>query len=215
MINIILAEDHSLVRYGIKLLLETSKNISIIGEAISGLEVLDQLKRGNKPDIILTDLNMPEMSGMQLLKEVKENYPAISVVILTMIDEQNTIVEAFDHSAQGYLLKDISANELVYALTHVYNGGKYISSDLSHVFFKKSLQVFDSPVTSPSTLTFSSREMEVLSLIADGLTNSEMSEKLFLSKRTIEGHRQSLIDKTKCKNTASLIKYAVIHGIIH
>lgn len=215
MINIILAEDHGLVRYGIKLLLETDPDLAIVAEAACGLEVLEHLEQHADADILLTDLHMPEMGGMELLKAVKAKYPAIRVIFLTMTDQENTILEAFDLGAEGYLLKDIGAKELVYAVNHVNAGGKYISADLSHVFLRKSLQVLNTPVVAQqSPLQFSSREMEVLELISNGFTNTEMSQKLFLSKRTIEGHRQSLIEKTQCRNTAALIKYAVTHGLI-
>jgi len=215
MMNIILADDHSLVRYGIKLLLQTDINIAIVGEASGGTDVLDLLKSGVQADIILADLNMPKMNGHQLMEEIRIQYPAIRIVVLTMMDDDNSVSNAFKNGASGYLLKDIVASELVYALNHVYCGGKYISAKLSHKFFEKSLCVLNIPaVAAELALTFSSREMEVLELISNGFTNSEMSEKLFISKRTIEGHRQSLIDKTKCRNTAALIKYAVLHRLI-
>jgi len=215
MMNIILADDHSLVRYGIKLLLQTDINIAIVGEASGGTDVLDLLKSGVQADIILADLNMPKMNGHQLMEEIRIQYPAIRIVVLTMMDDDNSVSNAFKNGASGYLLKDIVASELVYALNHVYCGGKYISAKLSHKFFEKSLGVLNIPaVAAELALTFSSREMEVLELISNGFTNSEMSEKLFISKRTIEGHRQSLIDKTKCRNTAALIKYAVLHRLI-
>jgi len=215
MMNIILADDHSLVRYGIKLLLQTDINIAIVGEASGGTEVLDLLKSGVQADIILADLNMPKMNGHQLMEEIRIQYPAIRIVVLTMMDDDNSVSNAFKNGASGYLLKDIVASELVYALNHVYCGGKYISAKLSHKFFEKSLGVLNIPAPAAElALTFSSREMEVLELISNGFTNSEMSEKLFISKRTIEGHRQSLIDKTKCRNTAALIKYAVLHRLI-
>ena len=214
MINIILADDHNVVRNGIKLLLEADPNIDSVAEAVSGMEVLNQLKSGRKVDIVLADLNMPEMSGMELLAEVKENHPQIPVVILTMIDDNRVIADAFSNGARGYLLKHIGAEELIYSLTHVLNGGRYVSTHLSQLFLKR---VSDDAHTSSGILgssDFSSRELEVLNLIAEGSTNNEMAEKLFLSIRTIEGHRQSLIDKTKSKNTASLIKYAVMNGLV-
>lgn len=214
MINVILAEDHILVRHGIKLLLETDPNICVVAEAVSGNEVLDQLKKGIKADIILTDHHMPEMTGMQLVTKIKEQYPAIRTMMLTMIDDQSMIAAAFNNGAKGYLLKDIGADELVYAINHVHNGGVYVSADLSQLFFKKQFTASENNISETEALDFTSREMEVLTLLTDGFTNSEMSEKLFLSRRTIEGHRQSLIDKTKCRNSAALVKYAITHGLI-
>jgi len=214
MINIILADDHTVVRSGIKLLLEADPVINIIGEAVSGAGVLDLLKNDSKPDIILTDLHMPDLSGMELLKEVTAQYPAVRIVILTMVNDEFTVSAAFDNGARGYLVKNVGADELIFAIHHIANGGKYMSTDLSHFFFKKSVQVLNIAKEITAGLTFTSREMEILTLLSEGFTNGEMGEKLFLSARTIEGHRQSLIDKTKSKNTAALIKYAVVHGLV-
>lgn len=214
MINIILADDHIVVRNGIKLLLESDPTLNIIDEAVSGIEVLEQLKNKQNVDIILADLNMPEMSGMQLLVEIATLYPTIPVIILTMVDDENMITEAFNLGAKGYVLKNSSSDELIYCISHVVNGGKYMSADLSQLFFRKALKQFNASTYTLNTIEFSSREIEVLDLIAQGFTNAEMADKLFLSTRTVEGHRQSLIDKTKSKNTAVLIKYAVKHGLI-
>jgi len=213
-IKVIIADDHKLVRCGIKLLLATDPNISVIAEAGSGAQVLEILKNNELPDLILTDLNMPDISGMELLKEISVNVPAVGVVFLTMIEDDRFITEAFNNGAEGYLTKDIGAEELIFAINHIHNGGKYISANLSHQLFIRQIQNVNTQVNEPSNLEFNSRELEVLDLIAQGLTNSEMGEKLFLSKRTIEGHRRSLIGKVQCRNSAELIKYAVTHGLI-
>jgi two-component system response regulator NreC len=214
MINIILADDHSVVRTGIKHVLQTNPNIKITGEADSGLGVLKLLKSDVNADIILTDLHMPGMSGMELLKEVTTHYPSICSIMLTMVDDEMTVAAAFENGAKGFLLKNTSIDELMFAVSHVSNGGIYMSCDLSQFFFKKSMLAIKKPSLIVQELAFTARELEVLTLLSDGCTNVEMAERLFLSVRTIEGHRQSLIDKTKSKNTAVLIKYAVIHGLV-
>jgi len=214
MINIILADDHNVVRNGIKLLLAADPDIMVTGEADSGLGVLEHLKNNTKADIILTDLSMPVMSGLELLREVTINYPGVPVVLLTMIDDQCTTATAFKLGARGYLLKDVGADELIFSLNHVFNGGKYMSAQLSQLYFMRSLEETNTPKPRTSLIEFSAREIEVLTLISDGFTNKEMADKLFLSQRTIEGHRQSLIGKTKTRNSASLIKYAVSNGIV-
>ncbi|SDZ80590.1 response regulator transcription factor [Pedobacter hartonius] len=214
-IRIIIAEDHNLVRCGIKLLLATDPKISVIAEAVSGAEVLGILKNNMElPDLILTDLNMPDTSGMELLKEIRTNYPAIGVIFLTMLEDNKSISEAFSNGAEGYLTKDISSEELLFAINHIRNGGKYISANLSHKLTIRQLQNVQQPVDELVNLEFNSREIQVLDMIAQGLTNSEMGEKLFLSKRTVEGHRRSLIGKAQCRNSAELIKFAVMHGLI-
>lgn len=215
MINLILAEDHHIVRNGISMLLGAHKEISINGEAVNGAAVMEMLKSGIQADIILADINMPEMDGITLIKEVKSFDPAINVVILSMLDNDKYITQAFAEGASGYLLKSIRAEELLFSLKHVHSGGKYISSELSFRLVDKLLHPTGAPYDiNVSQIDFSEREIEILHLIADGLTNNEMSDKLFVSKRTIEGHRQNLIEKTGSRNTAALIRFAVLTGIV-
>lgn len=211
MLKIILAEDHNIVRNGIKVLLEREENIEIVIEATNGVEVLDALKNGDFADIILADINMPEMDGITLIKEIKHLYPEISVIILSMLDNEKYVLQAFNEGAEAYLLKNVSAEELLFCIHQVYSGKKYVCSELALKFLNRmSLPVFENNVTHD----FSIRELEILQLIAEGYTNTEMSDKLFISKRTVEGYRQNLIDKTGSKNSAALIRYALINGII-
>lgn len=214
MINIILAEDHNIVRNGIKMLLESDNTIRVDGEAVNGLAVMNQLNQ--KPvDIVLADINMPEMDGMQLLKEIKNKFPEIKVIMLSMHDHEKYVVEAFKNGADGYLLKNMGAEELIFAVKFVNQGRKYLCSELTMSLMDTMLKSRQFLMAMPSNeIDFSLRELEILQLIAEGLTNLEMSEKLFLSKRTIEGHRQSLLDKTSSKNSAALIRYGVLHGLI-
>lgn len=216
MIQVLLAEDHNIVRNGIKMLLGSDKEIHVAGEATNGKEALDFISSNEGIDVILADINMPELDGISLIKEAHNLKPDIRVVILSMHDNDKYVSQAFQEGASGYLLKSVSADEMIFSLKHVKAGGKYLCSELSIKMLEKlSQKSVNSVSENVSNIEFSMREIEVLHLIADGLTNSEMSEKLFLSKRTIEGHRQSLIEKTGSKNTAALIRYAVLNGIIN
>lgn len=212
--DVILAEDDNLVRDGIRLLLETHAGFRVIGEAHNGLEAIELLKEGKKPDVILADINMPDMDGIELIKAVKEYDSKIQVVMLSMLANEKYIIQSFSEGASGYLLKTVSPDELIFSLKQVVMGERYISSDLSFSFLERSAKQPPLMVTEPLNLNLNSREMEILKLIGEGLTNSEMGEKLFISRRTVEGHRQNLMDKTGCKNTASLIKYAVLNRLI-
>ena len=215
MINLILAEDHNIVRNGISLLLGADKEINIKGEAVNGLEVLNMLAEGVESDMVLADINMPEMDGISLIREIKVRSPQIKIVILSMLDNEKYVAQAFAEGASGYLLKSASADELLFALKHVNSGGKYLCSELSIRLLDKLLHTANTPFDKARhEIDFSMREIEILHLIADGLTNNEMSDKLFISKRTIEGHRQSLIEKTGSRNTAALIRFAVLSGIV-
>jgi len=215
MLNVILADDDTLVREGIKMILIANENFNVLGEASNGNQVVSMVAEGTQPDIILTDINMPEMDGILLVETLKRINPGIKIIMLTMSDSNKFIQQAFTAGASGYLLKTIHPDELIFALNQVKQGYRYICSTLSMRLLDRSIE-FANIQSSPNDLNieFSNREMEILGLIAEGLTNQEMSERLFLSKRTIEGHRQSLIEKTGCRNTATLIKYAVLNGMI-
>lgn len=215
MLKILLAEDHNIVRNGIKMLLETESSIHVVGEMVNGLEVIVYLDHGGSADIVLADINMPELDGISMVKQLKAKYPEVKVVMLSMHDNEKYISQAFIEGAVGYLLKNISAEELVFSLKHIDTGKKYICAELAVNMLNKLISngVLDQDATF-SESDFSSREIEVLHLIAEGLTNLEMADKLFISKRTVEGHRQSLLDKTGSRNTAKLIRYAATNGLL-
>ena len=214
MFNIILAEDHNIVRNGIKMLLEMDKEMNVIGEATNGKEVLGLIKQGMTADIVLADINMPEMDGMSLIGALKEISPNTKIVMLSMLDNEKYVARAFAEGASGYLLKNVSSDELLFSLKHIHAGGKYLCSELSIRLLKRLVHSPGAQYSDEPAIELSMREIEILNLISEGLTNNEMSDKLFISKRTIEGHRQSLIEKTNSKNTAALIRFAVVNGYI-
>lgn len=197
------------------MLLETENEMNVVGEATTGQEVLDLITNGQKIDLVLADINMPVMDGIELIKALRVKNPEIRIVVLSMLDNEKYVAQAFVEGASGYLLKNVSSDELIFCLKHVSIGGRYLCSELAVKLLDKLVHSSVSPLTYPEhNIEFSTREIEVLHLIAEGLTNNEMSDKLFISKRTIEGHRQSLLEKTGSRNTATLIKFAVLNGII-
>lgn len=217
MIKVILVEDHLVVRNGIKLLLNASGNIEIINEAKNGGELLELLNEDNLPDIIISDINMPGMDGLEITKYLSQHYPSIDVILLSMLNTVEQAIEAFNLGAKAYLVKNIEYNELIFAVSHVAQGGRYVCEELSlkmvDILSKNSsFELKDDPVS--QQLDLSNRESEILQLISEGYTNMEIAEKLFLSKRTVEGHRQSLINKMEVKNSAELIKFAVQHRLV-
>jgi DNA-binding NarL/FixJ family response regulator len=216
MIKILLVEDHNVVRDGIRSLLEKEKDIEVIAEARNGKDALQLLKDGPKPDIILTAIQMPQMGGIELLTRIHQAYPAVKVVVLSMLDEDKYIMQAFKAGATGYMLKSVNAIELVFGIRHVYAvNERYLCNELA-------LKLLDKFLNSPDNnsgvdvndLDISKREIEILSLVSEGFTNQEIANKLFTSKRTIESHRQNLIEKTGARNTAALIRYAVLNSMI-
>lgn len=215
MIKVILAEDHIIVRNGIKALLQRDPEIEVIAEASTGREALDKISAGIDADIILTDVNMPDLDGIGLIEEIKKVKPSCKVVILSMLEQESYVQKAFSYGASGYLLKKGSEEELMFAIKHVMAGNQYVCSDIS----MRLISLLSKNDVKPETLEepdldISQRESEVLKLIAEGLTNSQIGEKLFTSKRTVEGYRQSLLEKTGANNTATLIRIAMQKRII-
>lgn len=215
MIKIILTEDHQVVRDGIKSLIEKEEDMEVIGVAENGLEAMAIIESGRVPDILMTDVNMPEMNGLELSAKLSDDYPTIRKIILSMLDNETYVAEAFNFGINGYLLKNIGSEQMLFAIRHVAQGNKYICSELCEKMFPRMVRMLKQTAgTSLEGVELTPRELEVLTLTADGYTNNEIAEKLFTSRRTVEGHRQSLIDKTGVRNTAALVQFAFRSGLI-
>lgn len=212
-IKVLLAEDHTIVRNGIVALLEKEEEIKIIAEAKNGEEVLGLLESGIAPDVILTDINMPDMNGIELISALKTSYPQIKTLVLTMLDDENHVNQALSAGAHGYLLKNVNIDEIIFAIKQITKGYKYICTGISlNLLAQASSNHYSQKIK--LSVDISKREIEILNLIAQGFTNGEIADKLFTSKRTIEGNRQNLLEKTGTKNTASLINFVVRNRII-
>lgn len=207
-IKIILVDDHVLVRNGIKSLL--INDFEIIGECDNGLELLEMLPKIS-PDVIIMDLSMPKMGGIEALQHVVQNYADIGVIILSMHDEPEYLVQAIQYGASSYLLKNVEKIELITAVKKVANGEKYINSN-SALLLSKGL--IDLKKQKKEEIKITEREKEVLASIVNGLSNKQIANNLFLSVRTIETHRSNLLKKFDSHNTAELIKKVNEHKII-
>lgn len=216
MIRIILAEDHNIVRDGLRSLIAGEADLEIVAEATNGQEVVELLDRGLHVDIVLTDMNMPVLSGLELTRIIEEQYPYIYTVVISALDNEKYVIQTFKAGAEGFILKSVTTQELLFAIRHVFNGNHYICSELTTKFLNRILTVPEPSDAELSTdVTFSQKEIEILYLLADGLTNQEIADKLFASKRTVEGYRESMINRTGVRNTVSLIRFAMAHGIIN
>ena len=224
MITVILADDHTLVRDGLRSILgQAPGEIAVAGEAASGGEVLDLLEKGGA-DLVLMDVNMPGMNGIDASRQVRERFPEVKVLMLSMMDNEAFIAEALRAGAQGYLLKNCGHQELLRAIRTVAAGEEYFGSDITRMLLRKLQEASPGSAISPVAATgaatqavttaISPRELEVLRLIAKGHTNHQISELLFTSRRTVETHRQNLLVKTGTNNTATLILYAASHGLL-
>jgi DNA-binding NarL/FixJ family response regulator len=211
MISVLLAEDHLILRDGIKALLKDHPDINIVAEASNGKEV-QNLLLDSEIDLLVLDINMPDMDGLNTAKYVKENYKNVKVLVLSMLEQEKYVSKSFEAGALGYILKTTGKDELVNAIKMVAKGDPYISHKISANMLKNinvSLLQEERIV-----VDLSPRELEILDLIAEGYTNAEIADKIFTSKRTVETHRKNLIDKTGTKNTAALIKFAILNGIL-
>jgi DNA-binding NarL/FixJ family response regulator len=214
-IRLILVDDHTIIRDGIKALLKDKEDVVVVGEAGTGKELLALLPEV-EADVIMMDINMPEMDGFDTTAYLHEKYENLKILILSMLDHESYIAKIIDAGASGYLLKNTGREEMLCGIKIVAGGGQFICSSIALNLLKKLQNPNYKAATSEEKQTrdLSQREIEILKLIADGLTNAEIADKIFTSKRTVETHRQNIIEKTKAKNTAALIKYAIGKGII-
>jgi DNA-binding NarL/FixJ family response regulator len=218
-IKIVLTEDHKIVRSGIRSLLEDEEDIQILAEASNGAELLELFQDGNvdaNEVLLITDINMPGVNGIDMIPSLRQTYPNLKTVVLSMLSNEKYVFKAFKAGADGYMLKNVSSEELLFGIRHIMNNGeRYLCTELSMELLDRQLgrsYIFTDDLPE---VDLSKREMEILSLIAEGYTNQEIADKIFTSKRTVEGHRQNLIDKTQSRNSAALIRYAVLRGIVN
>lgn len=208
-----LVDDHNLFREGIKSLLDKISEVSLVLEAIHGKDMFTKLKN-DVPDVVLLDLEMEEMNGVDATLKLKEDYPDIKILILTMHKEERMISYLMEIGANGYLLKDTTREELKTAILTVYKKGFYFNEFVSKALLKGLKNKSGKPLTIGKDYHLTSRELEVLQLIAKEYTTAEIAEKLFLSVRTIEGHRKNLISKLGVKNSAGLLIKAIKEKLI-
>ena len=215
MINLILADDHQLFRGGIKSLLGVEPDYHIVGETTNGRQVIELLDNGLEADIVLADLHMPVMGGIELSQLLKQKYPKVKVIIVSDVDDEKEVINAFRMGADSYLLKSISTDELKFAIRHTFGNEQYVCSQLSRRFLDRMLSTPDpAPSKNTQDIKFSKRDIEILNMVANGHTTQEIADRLFCSRRTIENNRQMLIDRTGSRNGVSLVRYAMLNGII-
>lgn len=212
-IRIAVVDDHEIVRDGISNLLEDEPGIDIIGEAETGKEAIAFCEDGYNLDLIIMDITMPEMDGIQATKIIKETNPDIKVLALTMLSEDQHIRKMIKAGASGYILKSSGKEELLQAIKKIMNGQHYFSDDATQAILQELVNPEVNTTKSSEKVNITDREMEVLELIVDEYTNQEIADELFVSVRTVDAHRRNLLQKTGAKNTAGLVKYAIKNGL--
>ncbi|WP_215223309.1 response regulator transcription factor [Echinicola shivajiensis] len=208
-IKVVLADDHVVVRSGIKNLLENEGEVEVIGEAANGEEAI-QLVKEVTPDLLIIDIRMPVMNGLDATKKLNQLKDPTKVLILSMHDDEDYILQSIECGASGYLLKDTSKDEFMKAIRTIFQGGQYFSGDISQVLVKSYLNVKDRKVTKnivpTNTYDITKREKQILKMISDGIGNKEIAEQLGKSIRTIETHRFNIMKKLKVSNVVELLK---------
>ena len=213
-IKIILVDDHHIVRDGIKSLLQNEQDISVIAEA-SGFAELNDYLNIRIPDIILLDISLPDISGIEITKILKEKFPDIRVIILSMHVNEEFIINAFQSGACGYLAKNTTKKELLDAIRHVYEKGEYYSPMISKILAKSFVKIVKNDTKDQiNEAMLSKREIEILKCFADGYSNKEIADKLFISSRTVESHKNHIMQKLDLKSPVDMVKFAIKNGIV-
>ncbi|MDQ3551754.1 MAG: response regulator transcription factor [Bacteroidota bacterium] len=211
-IKVLLADDHELFRDGFKMLIKKQQDIEIIGDAENGRELVN-LAKELKPDVIVTDIKMPVLDGIEATKTLTKQFPGIGIIALSMFDDEFLIVDMLEAGAKGYLLKNAQKEEIFEAIRSVHNNETYYCNKTSTRLAQMIAKSGFNPYHKKQRVDFSERELEIMRLICQEYSNKEIGEKLFISTRTVEGHRNKIQDKIKAKNMAGIIIYAVKHGI--
>ncbi|MDR2009644.1 MAG: response regulator transcription factor [Bacteroidales bacterium] len=208
--NVMIVDDHALFRNGLKLLLNSYNDFNVVAEASNGIEFLDSVDV-LPIDVVLLDINMPEMDGVEAAQIALKRNPELKIVTLSMYGDENYYYKMVEAGVAGFLLKDSDIDEVHSALRSVVEGRSYFSQELLQNLLKN---IKNTSEQTKSVSELSDREIEIILLICQGYSNAEISEKLFLSKRTVEKHRANILEKTNTKNTASLVMYAIKNKIV-
>ncbi len=210
-INVLIVDDHEIFRNGLKMVLNKLKYVEIVGEATDGKSFIDMLE-DIKPDIVLLDIEMPGLNGIEAAKIALKKYPKLKIIALTMFGDDEYIQSMLDAGAKGFLMKNINKETLDKAIQTVYNGGNYYSEELFEFFTKQFNK--EKTIGEEDKLNLTRREKEILQLLCEGLSNKEIAEALFISERTVLGHKTNLLTKTNTKNSLSLMAYAIKNKLV-
>jgi len=212
MINLILADDHHLIIDGITKLLEDEIDINIVATCSNGKDVLEILPKINV-DVLLLDLDMPIMNGLQCAETIKQKYPEVKIAILTMHQEKALIQKFIEFGVVGYFLKTIQKDELVYAIKTIADGGDYFPSDITKALLEKQ-SIIPDITHSPLLKELTKREIEIIQLVSQGFFNIEIGKKLFISHRTVDTHRTNIMRKLDLHNVAEIVRFAFQNKLI-
>ncbi len=211
-IRVLLAEDHTIVRQGIAALLRTESDMEVAGEASNGLEAIELTKKLS-PDVILMDIGMPQLNGLETTREIKKRFPSMKILVLTMHDNEEWIFQILKAGASGYLIKDSAMTDLISALRAVYHGDSYLSPSISKMVIEEYIRKAETGEKKGVEDLLSGREREILQLIAEGNSIPQISDLLCISRKTVEAHKAHIMEKLNIHDKVGLIKYAIRSGL--
>jgi DNA-binding NarL/FixJ family response regulator len=211
-IRIAIADDHEIFLDGLAMMLSRQPGFSICGRASNGQTLIDIVER-ERPDVVVTDIRMPVVDGIQSTRQITEKHPEIKVIALSMFDEENLIVEMLEAGAKGYLLKNAHKDEIVDAITSVYHHKNYYCSQTSSLLASMIVRSKASPSAQPQ-VTLNDREKLIIQMICQQQTTQQIADKIYLSKRTVEGYRVKILEKIQAKNIAGVVIFALKNNII-
>ncbi|WP_293398205.1 response regulator [Peptoclostridium sp.] len=211
-INVMIVDDHALMREGIARILELEENISVEATASDGAEAISKFKKGSY-DVILLDINMPNMNGIETLRKLRDMDSSVKIIMLTVYDAREYLIETLNLGANGYMLKDADSSSLVSAIVNVYNGGTYIHPSLAGELLKEINKKKDKNGLKNGIESLTKREYEVLLLIAEGLSNRDISDKLIISEKTVKNHVSSILRKLDLTDRTQAAIYAYRHNV--
>lgn len=212
-VRVLLAEDHTIVRKGLRSLLDGETGIEVIGEAGDGREAIEKVRQ-LRPDVVLMDITMPGLNGLEATRQIKKRFPEVKVVILTVHTTEEYILQILRAGASGYVVKQAAPTELLSAIQAAYRGDSFLSPSISAKVIEEYIRQAEAMAERNSYNRLTDREREVLQLIAEGHSNREIAELLHISVKTVETHRTHLMDKLDLHNTAELTQYAIRKGVI-
>lgn len=211
--KILIADDHAMIRDGIKSLLSRDKELTVVGEAVNGHEAVKKFSE-LKPDLLILDISMPDLNGMDVARKIVQHDSQARIIVLSMYDDEDYINQCVESGVKGYVVKNETSDELAHAVKTVLGGQTYFSRQVQKVIFNKYTNSVGRKKEKETDVKLTSREIEIVRLISDGMTSHQIADKLFISPRTVETHRANLMKKTNSKNAIELMKKVEKMGLV-